>query len=192
MNKLLKRGLLGVAALSAPVTAAVVLPLAASASPSNVVTATTHLANRADTCACVTNVTSDNGDVWAYDNISRQFTVTDNGPTGNGSHTYTVAIADTGSFSAFADPNTGSALKVNGSLTGTNQYTVTATQAPDPSGLPSQIPNSTGTGDMITNDLFHTGTATITAEGNYTYSYHAGNNTYTQTTTGTTGDITGK
>jgi hypothetical protein len=161
--------------------------MAASASPSATVTATTHLADRPDTCDAKTAVSSPNGYVWAYDNMARQFTI-----TSNGDGTYTVAIADTGSFSAIADPVTGATISAHGSVNGTNQYTVTATQGPNVSGLPAQVPGDTSTSAMITTELFHAGTAKITGEGNYTYSYRAGTHTYTQTSSSITGDITGK
>jgi hypothetical protein len=185
MNKLVKRGLLGVAALSAPVSAALVLPIAASASPSNTVTATTHLSDRPDTCACTTN----NPDqVWAYDNMSRQFTITNN----HDGH-YTVAITDNGSFSASSEPNSkdltiNHPISANGSVKGTQTIDVTATAGPNTSALPSQLPGSVSTSDMLSS-LFPNGTI---GQWDYNYNYHAGNQTYTQTTSSITGDITGK
>ena len=60
-------GVVGVGALTAG---------AAFASPgSGTVKAVTHASHHPDTCACTTNTFSSNGYVWAYDNLSRQFTV---------------------------------------------------------------------------------------------------------------------
>jgi hypothetical protein len=188
--KLLKGLLLAGAAAAVPLVFAA---NAASAAP-NAVKAVTHLSDRPDTCACVTGVPSANGDVWAYDNMSRQFTVTQ-----TGLHTYQVDIVDNGSFSAIAEPNnvdmtTPHLIQANGSVKGTNTYFVESNQAPDASALPSQVGPDVSTTSMIQHYLFGD-KGTITGYGDYTYTYRAGGETYTQTSAVKpyiSGDITGK
>jgi hypothetical protein len=165
----------------------------AASATGTTVSAATHLLNRPDTCACTTNVSSDNGNVWAYDNLSRQFTVTD-----NGGGSYKVVITDNGRFKAFAEPNNPDPshfypIQANGSVSGTNTYFVQSNQPPVASAVPSQIPNKVSTSDMIIQDLFKGGNASITGYGNYTYTYQSGTQTYTQTSTSPfiTGNITG-
>ena len=189
--KLFKGLLLGGAVAAVPL---IFVANAASAAPATV-KAVTHLDNRPDTCACVTDAPSTNGYVWAYDNLSRQFTVT---PLGG--QRYQVDIADNGSFSAFADPNSGlttaPAINANGSVKGTNTYFVTSDQAPDASALPSHVGPEISTSSMIQDDLFG-GHGRITGYGDYTYTYRTGGETYAQSysqATGQsliTGDITG-
>jgi hypothetical protein len=168
-------------AVDAVAGAAAAAPLMFAANAATAVPATvkaeTHLANRSDTCAdCVTSQWSPNGYVWAYDNMSRQFTITQT----DASH-YTVDIADTGSFRSIADPVTGSPLTVNGSVKGTQSYTVTSTQAPNTKNVPSQIGDDTSTTNMITQDLFG-GRIDSSKVSNvsWTYTYQAGGHTYTQ------------
>jgi hypothetical protein len=166
---------------------------AASAAPATV-KAVTHLDDRADTCACVTNVSNDNGYVWAYDNMSRQFTVT---PVTGQLNQYKVDIVDNGSFSAIAEPNnkdltTAHPIKANGSVTGTQTYLVTSNDAPSASALPSHVGADVSTTNMIEHYLFANGTI---ISGDYTYTYRAGNQLYTQSSTADpqiTGNITGK
>jgi hypothetical protein len=190
--KLFKGLLLGGAVAAVPL---MFVANAATAAPATV-KAVTHLDDRPDTCACVTGVSSTNGDVWAYDNLSRQFTVT---PLGGQS--YRVDITDNGRFSAIAEPDsadlsTAHPINANGSVKGTNTYFVTSTEAPDPSSLPSHVGPDVSTSSMIQDYLF-AGHGTITGYGDYTYTYRAGGETYAQSysqATGSviTGDITGK
>jgi hypothetical protein len=98
--------------------------------------------------------------------MSRQFTI-----TSNGGNDYTVAITDNGSFSAFAEPNnadgtTSHPINVNGSVTGTQKIHVTSGSAPNASALPSRLPGTVLTPDMI-NILFPGGNA---ATGQWDYS----------------------
>jgi hypothetical protein len=161
----------------------------ASAAGSGTVTATTHASHHPDTCSCTTNVTSSNGDVWAYDNLSRKFTVT---TTGSG--TYQVVISDSGSFAAFAEPNnadltTNYPITANGSISGTITYDVSSTNPPVASALPAQEPGDVTTSAMI-NAIFNGGVTSI-AGGAYTYTYKSGGQTYTQSSsTGISGNIT--
>jgi hypothetical protein len=126
--------------------------------------------------------------------MSRQFTISDNGIIADGIHDYTVVISDNGTFSALYEPNNNNNLTTphpitaNGSLKGTQTIDVTATSRPNTSALPAQIPGDVTTTYMI-NQLFPNGTI---GSWDYAYSYHAGTQTYTQTTTSISGDITGK
>src|SRR4051794_16873611 len=177
--------------IAAGATAA--LPLLAattvSASPGTV-KAVTHAQDHPDTCSCTTNTPSPGGNVWAYDNLSRQFSVTDNGG-GN----YTVVVTDTGSFKAFAEPNNADLSTVfpitaTGSIKGTYTLAVTASQGPSPQALPSQEPGDVTTTAMI-QQLFQNSASNI-AGGDYSYTYRSGRDTYVQTTSSITGDITGR
>jgi hypothetical protein len=170
---------------------------AAHAAPATV-KAVTHLSNRDDTCDCVTNTTDANGYVWAHDNMSRQFTVTN-----NQDGTYTVNITDNGSFTAFAEPNsqtspgTYNPITASGSVTGTQTYIVTSPkQGPNTSTLPSQISNGESTTQMIDGMFGLDPTTYFPTLRSYTYSYRSNNgSTYMQTFpssgSGITGDITG-
>jgi hypothetical protein len=170
--------------------AAAALPLfAATGASAAGSTATTHTTHHADTCSCTTNVTSDNGDVWAYDNLSRQFVVTT-----NSDGTYNVVLTDSGKFSAFAEPNnpdpsTYFPIKAQGAVKGTITFTVTSPNGPV--GLPGQEPGTTSTTETV-QQLFG-GHASSIVDNAYTYTYTSGSQTYTQSSsTGITGDITGK
>jgi hypothetical protein len=165
---------------------------AAGGSPaSGRVKAVTHTSNHSDTCNCGSNVSSANGPVWAYDNLSRQLTA-----TLNSDGTYTVVVVDHGSFAAFAEPNNADhvtffPIAANGSIDGTITYIVTSSQGPDASLLPSQVPSDQGTRATVLELFPSSGTPSVTGGGDYTYVYRAGGETYTQTTAGITGDITG-
>jgi hypothetical protein len=175
---------------------AVAAPLLFAASAANAAPATvkvvTHLANRTDTCEGATNVSSPNGNVWAYDNISRQITITN-----NGHGDYTVNVSDNGSFSAFAQPNntdqnTFYPIHTTGSIKGTEVWQVTGALGVDSSALSSQTPDSVSTTQMIT-ELLPGGNATMDSYG---FNYQSGNgSTYSQTygPSGSTitGNITG-
>ena len=163
----------------------------ASAAPAQFKTVT-HLANRQDTCACTTNMPSPNGDVWAIDNLSRQFTVTN-----NHDGTYSVVATDNGSFAATSQPNdtadltTNHPIDVTGTIQGTIAFTVTASQAP--SGLPSQTPGNVSTTSMIQN-MFGDISSSAVQMTSYSYTYTAGAQVYSQTwnnTTNQNGTITG-
>jgi hypothetical protein len=171
--KLPKR-LLAVAGLASAAAAAAPLMFsvnAANAAPAanTTVKVTTHLSNRPDT--------DNKGQLWAYDNMSRQFTI-----TSDGAGRYTVDISDNGSFTSVLAPEVlNTPLSVHGSVTGVQEYIVNSSAAPDTSALPSQVGPTTYTSDMILKGLFHNdGTASFDGDGTYTYTYQAGGQTYTQ------------
>jgi hypothetical protein len=178
IRKAVYAGLVGVAmAGMAGGTAAVA---SASTGPGTI-TAVTHSAQHDDTTNVYTGVSSDNGPVWAYDNLSERITVVPETAPGN----YSVTINVTGSFQGFADPTTGLPLTSSGPVQGTIQYDVQSSTAPDKASLlPNQAPN-TGLGAAIS-QLFD-GHSTIVGGGDYTFSYQNGN--YVQNTTTITGDV---
>jgi hypothetical protein len=183
--------LLGVLSSAALVAAFVGISSSAAAAGSGTVTASTHASHHPDTCSCTTNVTSPNGDVRAYDNLSRKFTVTSEASPG----TYQVVIIDNGSFAAFAEPNNADLstffpITANGSISGTITNDVSSTTPPVASALPAQEPGDVTTSAMIS-ALFPGGNATIVGGGAYTYTYKAGGETYTQSSSAAiTGNIT--
>lgn len=106
------------------------------------ISANTHVHNVADT----TNVsgdhtgTSDNGPVWAYDNLERTITATQ-----TGTDTWAVRIDSQGSFSAIANPLDGNVWTGgnSGSVTGSVNYTVTSTKTPDATNISGDLPDGT-------------------------------------------------
>jgi hypothetical protein len=163
------------------------LATSASAATVSTVTANTHLNNHTDTTSVPTGVTSDNGPVWAYDNITEKYTVTTKtAPSGTTPGTYLVKIDVVGSFHGFANPRTqgemdalgltspdpGAALDSAGSVKGTISYNVTATQAPDASLLPGQSPSDATLSQNI-NLLFGGTVVGAPAQvGAYGFTYH--------------------
>jgi hypothetical protein len=136
------------------------------------------------------------GYVWAYDNVSKQFVITQTGP-----NHYTVVETVHGSFTAFSSPNTGlstdTPINVTGSIDGTNTFYVVSPVAPDPSLLPAQSPDSMHTGDMIS-ALFGNQQSADSAHpesGNlWVFTYKAGGQVMTQrydTAPSKWGNITG-
>jgi hypothetical protein len=126
-------------------------------------------------------VTSPNGNVWAYDNISRQIT-----DTNNGHGDYTVNVTDNGSFSAFAQPNnkdqnTFYPISATGSLKGTEVWDVTGVQSVDAAALSSQTPDGVSSTQMI-EDLLPGANDSTTNLVSYAFSYRSDNcSTYVQT-----------
>jgi hypothetical protein len=115
------------------------------------VTAVTHQNGVEDTTSgTATSYTDPNyGPVWAYDNVTKQFDITQT----SRDH-YTIIEAVHGSFTAFSSPNTGDQvnnkqINVTGSIDGTNTFYVISSAAPNPALLPSQSPAAIHTGDMI-------------------------------------------
>ena len=160
------------------------------------VKAVTHINGVEDTTSGTATSYTDPvyGPVWAYDNLSKQFVVTETSPG-----YYTVVETVHGSFQAFSEPNTGlstdTPINVTGSVDGTNTYYEYSKVAPDPANLPSQEPSSTHTGDMISS-LFHG--AQVDQGGRsgnlWVFTYKAHGDTMTQsynTPTSAWGNITG-
>ena len=106
------------------------------------ISANTHVHNVVDT----TNVsgdhtgTSDNGPVWAYDNLERKITATQ-----TGTDTWAVRIDSQGSFNAIANPLDGKVWTGGngGSVTGSVNYTVTSTKTPDAKNINGNLPDGT-------------------------------------------------
>jgi hypothetical protein len=106
------------------------------------ISANTHVHNVADT----TNVsgdhtgTSDNGPVWAYDDLERKITATQ-----TGTDTWDVRIDSQGSFNAIANPLDGNVWTGGngGSVTGSVNYTVTSTKTPDAKNINGNLPDGT-------------------------------------------------
>lgn len=107
--------------------------------------------------------------------------------TDNGNGTFTVVVADHGSFVGFADPNTCQALTSNGPIQGTYTLSVTSPAGPDPAGLAPQYRGEVSTSSMV-QDLFD-GHATLIQGGFHSYSYQNGN--YVQDSNAITGSIRG-
>jgi len=189
MKRILLIGVASAASLFG--VAAVAAPAMASNGPGTV-TAVTHVSNHPDTTSLPAdyllslgsaNATLDSpgGPVWAYDNLSERFTVTDLGG-GN----YTVDVTLQGSFQGFADPRTqaeedvlglhhapGTALDSQGSVKGTIQYNVYSPEGgPNPAALPAQQPSDTHLSDEI-HQLFPGADATeiISGGNHYTFTY---------------------
>jgi len=78
---------------------------------------------------------SDNGPVWASDDITRNITVTPAGPG-----LWTVTFVENGTYNAFADPNTGLAWSNTGNMHGTVSYTVSSATPPNMAKLPASLP----------------------------------------------------
>ena len=138
-----------------------------SAAPKQV-SAVTHASNHADTTSVSGGCTvpSDNGPVWAYDNLSLKLTVT----PGSAADLYSVTITANGSFDAFASPNTGACLTQHGSVDGWLQWDVQSSTAPNPKSLPAQVDGSLSQ-SQIMNMLFD-GNAHIVGGGHYSYTYN--------------------
>jgi hypothetical protein len=165
LNGRIKRSV-AIASLGALATMGFSVGPAMAAAP-NTVTAVTHTMNHPDTTnvssACTR--TSDNGPVWAYDNLSLNY-----GVTALGSGVYSVLITAHGSFNAIADPTTGACYTGHGSVDGWLTYMVNSTTAPDPSSVPPQEPGTLSQTDILLNQLFG-GSASLTGGSSYSYTY---------------------
>jgi hypothetical protein len=138
---------------SAAVAAPTQATLTASVQKAVTYKANTHQHGLADTTSVDTtdsdNATINNdsqlfgpiGPVWAYDNMERQLTATDNGPVvGNPAlHSYSVTITSIGQYNAFAEPIHGHAWTGTGPVNGYVNYTVVSDHAPNGDNLPAQL-----------------------------------------------------
>jgi hypothetical protein len=116
----------------------------------------------ANSCAPV----SDNGPVWAYDNLSLKLDAT---PTG-APNTYDVVITALGSFAQVADPNTGACTTGHGSVDGYLHYVVTSPNTPSGKNVPAQSPGDQSQGSILAE--FFGGTDTQVGGGDYSYTYN--------------------
>jgi hypothetical protein len=170
MKKLLSRGLLGIAALAVPVSAAMALPMSAHAatlSANSTVKAVTFSADRPDTTSVAGAGTKDspNGPMWASDNLSLQFSAVP-----QGDNIYSVTITALGTFDAFANPTTGAAYTGHGLVSGWLNYQVSSATAPNAKNVPLVEPGNVGQG-AIMNQLFG-GNASVIGGGHYNYTYY--------------------
>jgi hypothetical protein len=154
-----RKGLISAAA----VLAVLVVPGSAMAST---VTANTHANNHPDTTSVYTGVNSDNGPVWAYDNLELKFT-----SVALGGDEYQVTIDATGSFHGFANPITGAPDVNDGSVKGTITYLVDSTTAPQARNLPAQEPSTAGQSSTMVPQFYGSGFVGINGGGAYTYTY---------------------
>jgi hypothetical protein len=144
------RKILAALAVPAGVGAIVLMSAGAGFASNGPVKVVTHIQNAQDTTSGTTTSVQDPrfGPVWAYDNITKQFTVTH---LSDGS--YQVDLQVHGSFDSFSDPNTGlpynTGLDVTGSIDGVNTYWVDSPNAPNPAAVPGQEADNTGTGTIL-------------------------------------------
>jgi hypothetical protein len=168
MNKLLKRGLLGVAALTVPVSAAVALPMAAHASTTSnsTVKAVTSTIDHPDTTSVSGpgTLSTPNGPQWAYDRLNLTFNGLRDSAT-----TWSVTINARGLYEAIADPNTGAIYEGYGNVSGWLNYEVSSPNMPSAKNLPAVEAPNVSQSDMVT-QLFG-GNATIIGGGHYNYNY---------------------
>jgi hypothetical protein len=176
------RKILYTAAAAAAITAVGLAGSQAMASSSY--QAVTHSANHADTTSVTGTATvpSPGGPVWAYDNLTEQFSVT---PAGAGMWNVTINV--NGSFQGFADPrmasegstDPGGPLTSAGSVKGTISYLVSSPNTPNRTLLPAQEADGTGLSAALA-QLFG-GNEQIVGGGSYNFSYNqVGGGTYTQ------------
>jgi hypothetical protein len=180
MNKLVKRGLLALTAVTVPLgTAATVLPMSAHASSSLVskVKASTSTSDHVDTTSNAGTGTIDTpgGPQWAYDRLNFTLTAVRQGTSQN----WSVTIAAKGLYEAIADPNTGNVYEGYGNVNGTLEYEVSSPNVPSAAGLPAVEAPSVSQ-SAIVSQLFG-GNASITGGGHYDYTYTGlPEGTYTQ------------
>jgi hypothetical protein len=109
--------------------------------------AVTHEANVPDTTSVSSSYTvpSNNGPVWAYDNLERDIQV-----TATGANAYRVTFAEAGSYRAFADPRDGSQWNGSGPVVGYVTYDVTSPVAPNAHNIPRTEPSTATHGSILT------------------------------------------
>jgi hypothetical protein len=132
------------------------------------------------------------GPVWAYDDYTDKFQI-----KATGKNTYNVQRQANGTFTAFAQPNTGLSTptlidpSVTGQFHGTISYTVTSTHAPV-APLPVQ-PITGGGGSAVLYQIFGSD-ATIGGGGDWVFAYNTASSRMVQvhdTAPSTWGNITG-
>jgi hypothetical protein len=183
---------LGVPATAASASAGVFAPPPGQnfGPPANALTATTSITNHPDS--------GGNGD-WATDAFTRTLTIKETGHTGSGAstvYTYTGTVSDTGTFKTISPaftPNQGGAnlgkkIKgtVQGSMTGTANYSFTATSLPTSGrnlGVPgreSGTPTGAQTTSLWFEQAFAAGTNFTGGIGTYSWTYLSGSGSCTQ------------
>jgi hypothetical protein len=157
-------GATGVASAATTSPAPAALAAAVTKAPAPVI-ASTYEPGMPDTTTVTTGVNSDNGPVWAYDNITRVITAKQTAPG-----TWTVTFAEGGTYHAFANPLTGAAWKHTGRFGGQISYIVTSAGTPKAAHLPRTEPASATHGSIMA-QLFGA-PVTVTGGGHYSYSYY--------------------
>jgi hypothetical protein len=172
MKRIIYTAVAAAAVLTGSVAAAA--PALASTGPGSI-QAVTHSAQHVDTTSAAGSATQDspNGPVWAYDNLTEQFTVSHPAPDA-----YHVDVQVSGSFQGFADPrmasegsaDPGGPLTSAGSVRGTISYDVTSPVGPQRALLPAQEPDGTGLHTAL--DQLFNGQATSVVPGSYDFRYN--------------------
>jgi hypothetical protein len=158
-------GTAGTTAASAATTAApATLTAAITKAPAPVI-ASTYEHGLPDTTTVPTGVNSDQGPVWAYDNMTRVITA-----KANADGTWTVTFAEGGSYHAIANPLTGHAWKHTGRFGGHISYIVSSAGTPKAANLHHAQPASATHGSIMA-QLFGA-TVAVTGGGHYFYSYY--------------------
>jgi hypothetical protein len=131
------------------------------------------------------------GPVWATDTYTDKFQI-----KALGNNNYSVQRQANGTFTAFAEPNTGSAtavlINVTGQFHGTISYTVSSTQGPTGK-LPAKEPIGTTGGSAVLYQIFGQD-ATISGGTDWVFAYNTATSRMVQawnTDPSTWGNITG-
>jgi hypothetical protein len=159
-------GTAGTTAASAATTAApATLTAAITKAPAPVI-ASTFEHGLPDTTTVPTGVDSDQGPVWAYDNMTRVITA-----KANADGTWTVTFAEGGTYNAIANPLTGLAWPHVGLFGGHISYIVSSAGTPKAANLPRTEPASATHGSIM-GQFFGGAPVTVTGGGHYSYSYY--------------------
>ena len=121
---------------------------AGASTTSSTVTAVTHENGVPDTTNSITPTSLPGlGYVWAYDNLSRHTTATQDSTDPTLWH---VVVQSVGNYKAFADPRADNTpLSTTGSMQGEVDYTVHSTNTPSSANLGPQTSNSLRSGDIL-------------------------------------------
>jgi hypothetical protein len=127
---------------------------------------------------------SPNGPVWAIDNLNEKWTIAPASLPDGANYTATLHVTKGSRFAEFADPGPGTNETSDpcpgtgpggphtgtGAVTGTIEYDINSTAAPDLTSVPAvQAPNtSLGT---VLGQIFDNGTYSIAGGGSYSFSY---------------------
>ena len=136
------------------------------------VIAHTHQSGVVDTTSVsgTGTVPSDNGPVWAHDNMDRLVVVTPDKTTPGA---WDVAFYEGGTYNAVANPITGATWHHTGPFGGWITYVVTSTGTPKAANLPATVPATWGHGDIMAKlfgtPVSHTGQQ---GDGSYSFTYY--------------------